>query len=143
VRPESLICNPNRDDEYASPFRTGVHPDKQHWSDVEILLQSLLRLIDTAQGYPYSEPQVAEAIAQSGIPRSEIFIMTKLHPRFLGYDPTLEAIEMSLKSLNTDYIDLFLIHSQHCDDFLLTCEEGKFDICFAQLHNKSHCFYVA
>lgn len=82
------------------------------------------RLIDTAQGYPDSEPQVAEAIQQSGIPRSEIFIMTKLHPRFLGYDTTLEAIEMSLKSLKTDYIDLFLIHSQACDSFFLTCEEG-------------------
>jgi len=57
--------------------------------------------------------------------------MTKLHPRFLGYDTTLEAIEMSLKSLNTDYIDLFLIHSQQCDDFLLTCKEGKFNIYIA------------
>lgn len=52
--------------------------------------------------------------------------MTKLHPRFLGYETTLEAIEMSLKSLKTDYIDLFLIHSQACDDFLLICGEGKF-----------------
>ena len=57
--------------------------------------------------------------------------MTKLHPRFLGYDTTLEAIEMSLKSLNTDYIDLFLIHSQQCDDFLLMCKEGKFNIYIA------------
>ena len=83
------------------------------------------RLIDTAQGYPNSEPQVGEAIAQSGIPRSEIFIMTKLHPKYLGYDSTLAAIEMSLKALQTDYIDLFLIHSKHCDDFLLVCQEGS------------------
>lgn len=83
-------------------------------------------MIDTAQGYPNSEPQVAKAISESGIPRAEIFIMTKLHPRFLGYETTLEAIEMSLKSLKTDYIDLFLIHSQACDDFLLICGEGKF-----------------
>lgn len=103
----------------------------------------MYRLIDTAQGYYNSEPQVAEAIAESGIPRSEIFIMTKLHPRFLGYDTTLEAIEMSLKSLNTDYIDLFLIHSQQCDDFLLICGEGKFDIYISPLHNKSCGFYVA
>ena len=92
------------------------------------LVYILNRLIDTAQGYHDSEPQVAEAIAQSGIPRSEIFIMTKLHPRFLGYDTTLEAIEMSLKSLKTDYIDLFLIHAQQCDGFMLICEEGKFAI---------------
>ena len=102
--------------------------NKQYRSDVGILIQSLFRLIDTAQGYHNSEPQVAEAIAQSVIPRSEIFIMTKLHPKYLGYDTTLEAVEMSLKSLNTDYIDLFLIHSQQCDDFLLICGEGKFDI---------------
>lgn len=84
-------------------------------------------MIDTAQGYQGSEPQVAEAIAQSGIPRSEIFIITKLHPKYLGYETTLAAIEMSLKSLKTDYIDLFLIHTQLCDDFLLICEEGKFE----------------
>ena len=89
-------------------------------------IYSLNRLIDTAQGYPDSEPQVAEAIAQSGIPRSEVFIITKLHPRYLGYDTTLAAIEMSLKNLKTDYIDLYLIHTQQCDEFLLICEEGKF-----------------
>ena len=87
-------------------------------------------MIDTAQGYQDSEPQVAEAIAQSGVPRSEIFIITKLHPRFLGYNTTLEAIEISLKSLKADYIDLFLIHTQECDGFLLICEEGKFQINF-------------
>ena len=91
------------------------------------------RLIDTAQGYPNSEPQVGEAIAQSGIPRSEIFIMTKLHPKYLGYDSTLAAIEMSLKALQTDYIDLFLIHSKHCDDFLLVCQEGSIIVLFLQL----------
>lgn len=111
--------------------------NKQYRSDVGILIQSLFRLIDTAQGYHNSEPQVADAIAQSGIPRSEIFIMTKLHPRYLGYDTTLEAVEMSLKSLNTDYIDLFLIHSQQCDDFLLICGEGKFNISIAITHKNS------
>lgn len=92
---------------------------------VKTALEIGYRLIDTAQGYPNSEPQVGEAIAQSGIPRSEIFIMTKLHPKYLGYDSTLAAIEMSLKDLQTDYIDLFLIHSKHCDDFLLVCQEGE------------------
>ena len=85
----------------------------------------LFRMIDTAQGYPMSERSVAEAIAQSGVPRSEIFIITKLHPRFLGYDTTINAVEMSLRELRTEYIDLFLIHSQQCDDFLLACGEGK------------------
>ncbi|KAL9971353.1 hypothetical protein ACROYT_G023866 [Oculina patagonica] len=92
---------------------------------VKAALEVGYRLIDTAQGYPGSEPLVAEAIEQSGIPRSDIFILTKLHPKYLGYDTTLVAIEMSLQSLKTDYIDLFLIHTQQCDDFLLTCEEGE------------------
>lgn len=92
---------------------------------VKTALEIGYRMIDTAQGYHGSEPQVAEAIAQSGIPRSEIFIMTKLHPRYLGFETTLAAIEMSLNSLNTDYIDMFLIHGQMCDGFLLICEEGE------------------
>ena len=90
-----------------------------------LFIGNFISLIDTAQGYPGSESQVAEAIVDSGIPREEVFIMTKLHPRFLGYETTLEAIEMSLVSLKTDYIDLYLIHSRFCDDFLLTCEKGK------------------
>ena len=83
------------------------------------------RLIDTAQGYPGSEVGIAQALFESSVPRSEIFIVTKLHPRFLGYNSTIKAIDMSLNSLNVDYIDLFLIHAKECDDFLLTCEDGE------------------
>ncbi|EDO44979.1 predicted protein, partial [Nematostella vectensis] len=81
-------------------------------SVVKTALETGYRLIDTAQGYPLSEPQVAKAIADSGIPRKDIFIITKLHPRYLGYEPTLKSVEMSLRALSTDYIDLFLIHSK-------------------------------
>ncbi len=65
------------------------------------------------------------AIKQSSVPRSEIFIVTKLHPRYLGYNSTLSAIDLSLERLGTSYIDLFLIHSKECDNFLLRCEKGK------------------
>jgi len=82
------------------------------------------RLIDTAQGYPGSEVAIAQALLESSVSRSEVFIVSKLHPRFLGFDSTLKAIEMSLKSLNVDYIDLFLIHAKECDEFLLQCEQG-------------------
>ena len=92
-------------------------------------------MIDTAQGYPLSEPLVAEGIAQSGIPRKEIFIITKLHPRFFGYEPTRKAVEESLKNLRTDYIDLFLIHSKICDHWLLRCQEGVSRFC---LRNRVH-----
>ena len=84
----------------------------------------LFRLFDTAQGYPGSEEAIGKAIQESDVPRSEIFVVTKLHPRFLGYDSTLKAINDSLKKLQMDYIDLWLIHSQECDDYLLTCEKG-------------------
>ena len=82
-------------------------------------------MFDSAQGYPGSEEGLAQAMLDSSVPRSEIFVVTKLHPRYLGYDSTVKAIELSLQRLNTDYIDLFIIHSKECDDFLLKCEEGK------------------
>lgn len=84
------------------------------------------RLIDTAQGYLNSEKDIAQAIAESGVPRKDIFIMTKLHPKYLGYDTTINAIEESLKTLNTDYIDLFLIHAKQCDSLFLLCEKGSY-----------------
>ena len=55
----------------------------------------------------------------------DIFVVTKLAPRFLGYNETLYAIDESLERLNFSYIDLYLIHSKECDDFLLTCNEGE------------------
>eukprot|EP00794_Sanderia_malayensis_P015359 gene15359-16936_t len=83
------------------------------------------RLFDSAQGYPGSEDGIAMAMKESDVPRSDIFIVTKLHPRYLGYNSTLAAIDASLERLETDYIDLFLIHSKECDNFLLTCKEGE------------------
>jgi diketogulonate reductase-like aldo/keto reductase len=65
------------------------------------------RLIDTAAFYG-NEREVGRAIKNSGIPRDEIFVTTKLHPgRFFGAE---EAFHASLGSLALDYIDLYLIH---------------------------------
>ena len=72
------------------------------------------RLIDSAQGY--DEVSVGRGIVESGINRSSLFIVSKLHPRYLGYETTLEAVRLSLKNLHTDYLDAFLIHSIDCDD---------------------------
>lgn len=77
-----------------------------------------------AYGYPLSEVSFAKALSDSLIAREDVFIVTKLHPRFLGYKETLKAIDLSLENLNTSYIDLYLIHSMECDNFLLKCEEG-------------------
>lgn len=67
------------------------------------------RLIDTATIYK-NEAEVGRAIGQSGLNRDQIFITTKVWMDDMGYDTTFRAFEQSLKKLNTDYIDLYLIH---------------------------------
>lgn len=72
-------------------------------------LQAGYRHIDTAQGYG-NEESVGRAIKDSGIPREEIFITSKLSNGIRGYQDTLLAFEESLRKLGTDYMDLFLLH---------------------------------
>lgn len=67
------------------------------------------RLIDTAAIYE-NEEEVGTAVAESGIPRSKIFVTTKVWNTDQGYKSTLNAIETSLKKLRMDYVDLYLIH---------------------------------
>ncbi len=70
--------------------------------------------IDTAQSY-LNEEEVGTAIIQSGIDRSKLFITTKIWIDNIGYEKTLKSIEESLKKLQTDYIDLVLIHQPYGD----------------------------
>lgn len=72
-------------------------------------IQSGYRHIDTAMGYG-NEEAVGQAIKESGIPRDQIFVTTKLSNDFRGREETLQAFEDSLKRLQMDYVDLFLIH---------------------------------
>ena len=67
------------------------------------------RLIDTATGYK-NEKEIGNAVRKSGIPRNEIFVTTKVPNAQQGYDSTLKAFEASMKALNIDYIDLYLVH---------------------------------
>jgi diketogulonate reductase-like aldo/keto reductase len=67
------------------------------------------RLIDTAAMY-CNETEVGNAIRNSGINRSELFVTTKVNDPDQGYDATLRAFEQSQKKLNIDYIDLYLVH---------------------------------
>ena len=69
-------------------------------------LQCGYRLIDTANAY-VNEKAVGRAMRKSGIPRDEIFLETKLWPSFYEQD---DAVEKTLERLDTDYIDLLLIH---------------------------------
>jgi len=72
------------------------------------------RMIDTAQVYG-NEEGVGKAIAESGIPRKDIFIVTKIFIENYGYEKAKASIDESLRKLRTDYIDLMLLHLPYCD----------------------------
>jgi diketogulonate reductase-like aldo/keto reductase len=72
------------------------------------------RLIDTAAAYQ-NEEAVGTAIQKSGVPREEIFVTTKLWIQDAGYESTKKAFERSLKRLQLDYLDLYLIHQPYGD----------------------------
>ena len=74
------------------------------------------RLIDTAQAY-FNEEGVGDAIAKSGIPREEIFLVTKVWISNNGEQKAAASIDESLRKLKTDYIDLLLIHQAYGDVF--------------------------
>ncbi|RDU35234.1 aldo/keto reductase [Neobacillus piezotolerans] len=67
------------------------------------------RLIDTAALYQ-NEEGVGRAIRESGLPREDIFITTKVWNSDQGYDSTMKAFETSLRRLGLEYIDLYLVH---------------------------------
>lgn len=87
-------------------------------SAVETALKMGYRRIDSAQAREwYREDAVGAGIIawySSGIPRQDIFITTKVHPRDFGKTTTKTAIERSLKDLRTDFIDLVLLHYAEC-----------------------------
>ena len=83
------------------------------FDSVTAALQSGVRLIDTAYMYG-NEEEVGRAIRESGIPREEIFVITKLYPNQFS-DPEA-AIEQALEKLNIDYIDMMLLHHPGTDD---------------------------
>lgn len=70
--------------------------------------------IDTAASYQ-NEEAVGRGIKQSGVPRDKLFITTKLWIQSNGYEGTLKAFERSLKRLQLDYLDLYLIHQPFGD----------------------------
>ncbi|MCC7149194.1 MAG: aldo/keto reductase [Saprospiraceae bacterium] len=72
------------------------------------------RSIDTAAAY-HNEEAVGKAIKESGIPREELFITTKLWIQDAGYEKAKKAFETSLKKLGLDYLDLYLIHQPFND----------------------------
>ena len=77
-------------------------------------IQTGYRLIDTAQSYK-NEEAVGKAIKQSGVVREELFITSKLWIQSKGYEGAKRAFENSLKKLQLDYLDLYLIHQPYGD----------------------------
>lgn len=77
------------------------------YNSIRSALSSGVRLIDTAYMYG-NEEEVGRAIRDSGIPREEIFVITKIYPT--QYDNPRKAIDMALEKLDIDYIDMMLLH---------------------------------
>ena len=72
------------------------------------------RSIDTAQAY-YNEAGVGQALKESGLPREEFFLTTKVWITNAGYDQAKASIQQSMDKLGTDYLDLLLIHQPFGD----------------------------
>jgi 2,5-diketo-D-gluconate reductase A len=85
-----------------------VPPDETQRA-VEDALAAGYRHIDTAAAYR-NERGVAAGIAASGVPRAEIFITTKLWNTEQGFESTLAAFDRSIEALDTETVDLYLIH---------------------------------
>lgn len=83
--------------------------DESGYEAVLYALKAGYRHIDTAQGYG-NEEACGRAIKDSGLKREEIFLTTKLGNHSHGYQETLDAFAASLERLQTDYVDLYLIH---------------------------------
>ncbi len=76
-------------------------------NSVKLAVAEGYRLIDTAQAYG-NEEYVGRALASCGVPRDRLFLTTKVN--FPSYDAAQEVVEASLRKLQTDYIDLMLLH---------------------------------
>jgi len=93
-------------------------------------IRSGYRMIDTAASYN-NEEAVGRAIADSEVPREELFVTTKAYIQQMGYDRTMRAFEESLQNLGLDYLDLYLVHMPFGDYYgswramEKLCREGR------------------
>lgn len=90
-------------------FGTYKCTDQEGKEAVTTAINSGYRLIDTAAAYN-NEEAVGKGIAESKVAREDLYITTKLWREHLGYESTKNEFEKSLKKLNLEYIDLYLIH---------------------------------
>lgn len=93
-------------------------------SSVKEAIAAGYRHIDTAAGYN-NEESVGKAVRESGIPREELFITSKLHNSDHGYEATHAAFNLSMKKLGLTYLDLYLIHWPNPIKFRDTWKESN------------------
>ena len=91
-----------------------IPADGPTYEAVRHALQAGYRHIDTAAAY-FNEADVGRAVADSGIPREEIFVTSKLWLQDYGYEAANKGIDTSLSKLGMDYIDLYLLHQPYGD----------------------------
>ncbi|MGG0669659.1 aldo/keto reductase [Lederbergia citrisecunda] len=100
----------------------GIYKMTDSVETIQAILYALkvgYKAIDTAAIYE-NEKETGEAIRQSGIPREQLFITSKVWNTDQGYDATLKAFEASLERLGMDYLDLYLTHWPVAETFVDT-----------------------
>ncbi len=101
---------------------------EEAYNSVKWALQAGYRHVDTAYAYG-NEESVGKAIADSGIDREDIFVVTKLPAEIKTYEGAMEHFERSLNALGTGYIDLYLIHAPWpWSEVGKDCTEGNIEV---------------
>ena len=90
-------------------FGTFKSTDNGSADAIKMAIEAGYRYLDTASFY-HNEEFVAQAIKESGMKREELFLVTKAWKTQMGYKAVREAFQESLQKLDTDYVDLYLIH---------------------------------
>ncbi|MBU6391829.1 MAG: aldo/keto reductase [Planctomycetes bacterium] len=85
--------------------------DKENISAIKTAIKFGITLIDTAEAYAHGHTEELVGMAIGGLDRKSLFITSKVSPEHLSYDDLLASAKGSLQRLNTDYIDLYLIHA--------------------------------
>ncbi|MGN0404926.1 MAG: aldo/keto reductase [Bariatricus sp.] len=102
-------------------FGTYKAAEKNNVDILKTAIQAGYRYFDTASFY-FTEEYLGQAIKESGIPREEFFIVSKMWRDEMGYAGTKKALEDSLRKLQTEYLDIYLIHWPRPS---ATCENWK------------------
>ena len=105
--------------------------DGSTYRAVRTALDAGYRHIDTAAAY-FNEAEAGKAVKDSGVPREEVFVTSKLWLQDYGFAAARSGTERSLKKLGLDYIDLYLLHQPYgdvCGAWEALEEQKRKDLC--------------